>query len=91
MAMDRWLEVSSVGIFLVEENDGWAYLRKGPEQTRTEVVLTAVDDPGPGEQWGRVHYELVSRRGSSGFLGIPAKACGEYRRWLNPGQGDAER
>jgi hypothetical protein len=58
-ATERWLEASPEGVLLVEENDGWAYLRKGPERSRTPVVITKVEDPRAASSWGHVHYGLT--------------------------------
>jgi hypothetical protein len=39
MAMDRWLEIEDDKIILFEENDGWTYLKRGPERTQSQVYL----------------------------------------------------
>jgi hypothetical protein len=55
MSSEHWLDrLDSGRAILVEENDGWTYLRRGPEQTRTPVIITDVDASGMGSLAGRV-------------------------------------
>lgn len=56
---DRWVEVDASGqAFLVDELDGWAYLRAQARgdvlRSRDPVTVTRIES---GDPWWRVHYK----------------------------------
>jgi hypothetical protein len=56
-AREHWIEITPSGeAFLVGENDGWVFLRRGAERSRTPVVILRVAGPHHGSPWWHVEY-----------------------------------
>ena len=79
MAMDRWIEITPEGAFLVSENDGWAYMRRGAQRTRAPVSITKITNPRPGSPWGNVDY---TGAGFSGGISVTIEECERIRTAL---------
>jgi hypothetical protein len=57
-AREHWIEITPSGeAFLVGENDGWVFMRRGAERSRTPVIITKVENPRPGSPRWSVWYE----------------------------------
>jgi hypothetical protein len=84
-ATESWISITEEGAFLVTENDGWVYLRRGPERSRVPVVIVEIADPQPGEHWGRISYAKTTAGPVAGWLSINADQAAAYRRRMPGG------
>jgi hypothetical protein len=81
MSLERWFAVEDGQLFLVQENDGWTYLRRGPERFRTPVHRIALKDTDDGFAVA-VCYWLSPREMWSGKTTIPHAEAVLLRRFL---------
>jgi len=64
-ARDKWISVTDEGkILLKSENDGWAFMRKGPQATEEEITLETVKNYYP-KYYDRVIEELSQLKGET--------------------------
>ena len=82
MAMDRWIEVDGNQAYLVEENDGPAFLRKGPERTMEAITILQVK---PDRTWWGVKCQTAD--GREYWLSVPAADGKALERLVEPGAG----
>jgi hypothetical protein len=81
MAEERWIEFTSNGeVFVVGENDGWTYLRHGPQRWRTPAVISKVTET-PGPVYPRC-WVTCDVNGGSYSIDVPPKDAEIYRHWL---------
>jgi hypothetical protein len=79
-AREHWIEVTPEGAFLIGENDGWTYMRKGAQRGRTPVIVTKIADPRPGSWWRDVWYTSAYH---SGAIPVAIAECEQIRAALD--------
>jgi hypothetical protein len=72
MSSESWLEVQGNQVMLISENDGWSFLRRGPERDTTPVIIAGVEINGPRS---RVWYR------AGGYRGVLTVSSVEAERW----------
>ena len=81
-AREHWLEITPSGdVFLLGENDGWVFLRKGAERSRTPVIITEVKAPNPGSPWWFVWYARPNGVVTGGHS-VTQEEAAVYRQWM---------
>jgi hypothetical protein len=75
-AREHWLTAEGDKVVLVSENDGWTYLRRGPERFRELVAVTEIEIREP---WSSVSYQA---EGYSGALSVTRAEAERWQQWV---------